>query len=67
MYKIVSEHGNYLSSTILAVENQVNKLKKEGWIEQGGVSISHSIVARAYVSSTEYYTVAQAMVKNNKD
>ena len=67
MYKIVSEHGNYLSSTTQSVENKVNKLKKEGWIEQGGVSISHSVVAYPHSSKTDYYTVAQAMVKNNKD
>ena len=58
MYKIVSADKNVLLIAINEVEAEVNKLKKEGWSEQGGVSVSTTKYGYA-----TYYTVAQAMKK----
>ena len=57
MYKIVFAQGKYLHDATEKVENEVNKLKKQGWLEQGGVSISCELEGLCYV--------AQGMVKND--
>ena len=56
MYKIVYAQEKYLSDATQKVEKEVNQLKKQGWTEQGGVSISRADVG------CNYY-VAQAMKK----
>lgn len=53
MYKIVYATSELLYEAINEVEEKVKQLKSEGWVEQGGISISLTV----------YYTVAQAMVK----
>ena len=57
MYKIVYAQEEHLHTAIEKVENQVNKLKKQGWLEQGGVSISCELESFCYA--------AQGMVKND--
>ena len=59
MYKIVYAQEKYLYDATRKVEKEVNKLKREGWKEQGGVSIS-----RAELDGNFY--VAQAMVKKDE-
>ena len=59
MYKIVYAQEKYLYDATEKVEKEVNQLKKQGWVEQGGVSIS-----RAELGGNYY--VAQAMVKNEE-
>ena len=56
MYTIVSSSNNFLSSAISEVEKKVNKLKSEGWVEQGGVSVSS-------MGTNGLYVVAQSMKK----
>ena len=56
MYKIVYAQEESLSNATEKVEKEVKQLKKQGWVEQGGVSIS-----RASLSGNYY--VAQAMKK----
>ena len=56
MYKIVYAQEKYLSDATEEVEKKVNNLKSQGWVEQGGVSIS-----RAELGGNYY--VAQAMKK----
>ena len=58
MYRIVYAQEKHLSDAIEKVEKKVNLLKTQGWVEQGGISVS-----RAEVVSNFY--VAQAMVKND--
>lgn len=57
MYKIVYAQENYMPDAVDEVEQKVNELKKEGWTEQGGVSISCELRGFCYVS--------QAMVKKD--
>ena len=70
MYRIVSACEEYLGNAIDKLEAEVNKLKQQGWVEQGGVSISHSVVnipaPYPKPSTHHFYLVAQAMVKNEK-
>jgi hypothetical protein len=56
LYKIVFAQEKYLGDATEKVEKEVNQLKKQGWTEQGGVSIS-----RADLGGNYY--VAQAMKK----
>ena len=58
MYKIVYYEKSTLYDAINYIENEVKKLKSEGYTEQGGISLS--------VDTDRYwFTVAQAMVKKN--
>lgn len=57
MYKIVFAQKDYIPDAVYKVEEKVNELKKEGWTEQGGVSISCELGGFCYVS--------QAMVKKD--
>ena len=59
MYKVVYAEGCLLQDAVVKVETEVNKLKKEGWNEQGGIAISRS-------NNRIYHHVAQAMVKNGE-
>ena len=61
MYKIVCSEQRGLPEAIEQVENQVKKLKSQGWVEQGGVSISSANYRYDF-----YYSVAQAMVKKEE-
>ena len=58
MYKIVHAEGDTLYKVTDQVEKAIKKLKSEGWVEQGGVSVS-----KMKYGYTAFYTVAQAMVK----
>lgn len=62
MYKIVFSRKTHSTDAIEEVEQKVNKLKAQGWIEQGGISISYD--SRTSIAFS--CTVAQAMVKKNK-
>ncbi len=66
MYQIICSNDNSLYEAIQEVEAKVNKLKKDGWTEQGGVSISHAVAIYTYFHNSHHYTVAQAMVKNEE-
>lgn len=60
MYKVVyTEQEKNLHDATKKVEKEVNELKKQGWIEQGGVSITSTKYYEAI-----WYSVAQAMVKD---
>lgn len=58
MYKIVTACEEIRCIATKTVEDEVNELKKQGWIEQGGVS-----VATTKYGYDTFYTIAQAMVK----
>ena len=59
MYKIVYANDIYLDDAVKEVEQKVNELKKEGWLEQGGISISFNCEENCCFPCT----VAQAMKK----
>lgn len=61
MYKIVCFNEFFLFKAVEQVEDEVKKLKSQGWVEQGGVSISS-----LFDNFNRYYIVAQAMVKKEK-
>ena len=58
MYKVVYAEGKYFKDTLEEFEPKVNELKSQGWIEQGGISIS-----KPFDPSFGFYYIAQAMVK----
>lgn len=58
MYKIICFTESFLGVAVDKVQNAVELLKINGWVEQGGVSVSSQGVDGNYV-------VAQAMVKKN--
>lgn len=64
MYKIVCSSSRNLTEAIEQVENEVKNLKSQGWIEQGGVSISSAVLSYDFFDFS--YDVAQAMVKKEE-
>lgn len=60
MYKIVYAEEKYLVQALLNVESEVNRLKEQGWVEQGGISVSNP--TEAY----DNYCVVQAMVEKDE-
>ena len=56
MYRIIRAEEQILSTAIEVVELQVEELKQNGWIEQGGVSVSS-------MGINGFYVVSQAMKK----
>ena len=60
-YQIVRERRSSLSECFTCIEKKVNKLCREGWKPQGGVSIS----VRADEYTATYYA-CQAMIKEEE-
>jgi len=59
-YKVVTIKAGFLSSAMLAITQEVNRLLKEGWRLQGGVSISSHAEGGGY---NDQYCLAQALVR----
>ena len=63
MYTVVTSQADLLCKAIAQLEKEVNALQKNGWVEQGGVSISATHVTT--LNSLFWFSVAQAMVKKD--
>ena len=61
-YKIVSFEAKTITEATQNVTDEVNYLMKYGWVPQGGVSVSISVVGYS-----SYYYVAQALVKQREE
>ena len=57
-YTILQLHYNDIDEATERLNHEVQKYLKIGWVPQGGISISIS-----KHGSTDFYTLAQAMVK----
>lgn len=64
-YIIVSGESKYRYEAIDNLEKRVKELILKGYKPQGGISVTTCSIGMNSLSETAYYTVAQAMIKED--
>lgn len=64
-YKTIVIKDRLLCNAQKSIEQEVNRLLEDGWNLQGGLSVNEAWEIRTDFPSSSYFTLAQAMIKED--